>query len=71
MEIEAGSEASLSEVVERFKQWRLTGRSTREPIPAELWESSMNLTTRHSICRVLRLLRVLPIPTEAKQEHLK
>jgi hypothetical protein len=50
-------EADVSEVVERFKQWRLT-RLKRKAIPEELWDAAVILAKRYSVNHVSRVLRV-------------
>ncbi|MBW1729154.1 MAG: hypothetical protein JRJ62_16645 [Deltaproteobacteria bacterium] len=41
---------SLAEVCDRFKHWRQTRKSRREPVPQQLWQYSIN-----EISRALRL----------------
>jgi hypothetical protein len=46
---------SLSEVKERFKIWRRTRKSPR-PIPEQLWQAAVSLTSNHSISQISKEL---------------
>lgn len=50
-------EADLNEVLDRFKQWRLTRRK-RKPIPEDLWDAAVILAKRYSVNHVSRVLRI-------------
>src|SRR5262245_62153385 len=54
----AHAEHQLTAVTDRFEAWRQTRTTRGEPIPPHLWEQAIVLTTRLSITRVARRLRV-------------
>lgn len=45
------------QVQSRFESWRST-RNRKDPIPDELWKAAVELTKRHSVYKVARLLRL-------------
>jgi hypothetical protein len=57
MYVDAAVKPTLSEVSERFKQWRLSPDRGRT-IPKELWETAIELTKQHSISKVSKALNV-------------
>jgi len=46
---------TISEVKEQFKIWRRTRKSPR-PIPEQLWQAAVSLTTTHSISQISKEL---------------
>jgi hypothetical protein len=54
----AQAEHQLTQVANRFEEWRQTRTTRGEPIPPHLWEQAIALTTMLSITRVARRLRV-------------
>ena len=50
--------ASIEDIQEKFKQWRLSRINTRERIPAPLWQSAAILAKDHSINAVAKALRL-------------
>jgi hypothetical protein len=48
----------LTHVADRFDHWRETRTTLREPIPHDLWEQAIALTTVFSIARVATRLGV-------------
>jgi hypothetical protein len=46
---------TLNEVKEKFKNWRKTRKSPR-PIPKELWDDAIKLTSHHSISQISKEL---------------
>lgn len=57
MDVEPVVKPTLSDVVERFKEWRLNPARSRA-IPKELWETAIELTNQHSISKVSKVLHV-------------
>ncbi|MBW1959619.1 MAG: hypothetical protein JRI63_14035 [Deltaproteobacteria bacterium] len=49
---------SLAEVCDRFKHWRQTRKSRREPVPQQLWQAAVQLAGRYSINEISRALRL-------------
>jgi hypothetical protein len=47
----------LDELGKRIEQWRRT-RTTRSPMPAELWKAAAALVPRHGLYAVMRELRL-------------
>jgi hypothetical protein len=54
----AQAEHQLTYVADRFDHWRETRTTPAEPIPHDLWEQAIALTTTFSISRVATRLRV-------------
>ena len=54
----AQAEQQLTQVADRFDEWRQTRTTRAEPIPQRLWEHAIALTTMFSIARVATRLRV-------------
>jgi hypothetical protein len=54
----AYAEQQLTDVVNRFDEWRQTRTTRTEPIPQHLWEQAIALTTMFPITRVATRLRV-------------
>ena len=51
------SDAQLSDVVNRFQQWRAS-RTKMERIPETLWQAAAALCPRYSVFRIARTLRL-------------
>jgi hypothetical protein len=54
----AYAEQQLTDVANRFDEWRQTRTTRTEPIPQHLWEQAIALTTMFPITRVATRLRV-------------
>jgi hypothetical protein len=54
----AQTEHQLTSLANRFDAWRQTRTTRAEPIPHDLWEQAIALTTLFPITRVARRLRV-------------
>jgi hypothetical protein len=52
------AEHQLTQVADRFDEWRQTRTTRTEPIPQHLWEQAIALTTVFAITRVATRLRV-------------
>jgi hypothetical protein len=52
------AEHQLTQVADRFDEWRQTRTTRAEPIPQHLWEQAIALTTVFAITRVATRLRV-------------
>ncbi len=55
---------TIEEVEQRFKTWRRT-RKSHKPIPTELWQAAVSLTSKHSICAISK--RLLLNPSQLKR----
>lgn len=53
----AAPELSLNEVKERIEAWR-NSRTTRRPMPEELWAAAANLSKQYSIHQIVKALRL-------------
>lgn len=51
------SKPNLSAIQKQFELWRKT-RSTRSPIPKDLWDAAVSLANDHSIYHISRTLRL-------------
>jgi len=49
------SSPSLEEVKERFAKWR-QNRKGKEPIPDELWQAAVGLTSEYSVSKIAKTL---------------
>lgn len=56
-EIIPSSSTALEQVRERFAQWR-QNRKGREPIPDELWQAAIGLTTEYSVTKIVKTLNL-------------
>jgi hypothetical protein len=56
-EIVTSSSTALEQVKERFAQWR-QNRKGREPIPDELWQAAVGLTTEYSVTKIVKTLNL-------------
>jgi len=63
------SNPTLEDVQEKFKYWRRTRKSHR-PIPTELWEAAVSLSTDYSISQISREL-ILDYSALKKRVHTK
>jgi hypothetical protein len=54
----AQAEHHLTHVADRFGDWRQTRTTPAEPIPPDLWEQAIALTTQFSMTRVATRLQV-------------
>ena len=54
----AQAEHQLTRVADRFDHWRQTRTTPADPIPHDLWEQAIALTTMFSIARVATRLQV-------------
>jgi hypothetical protein len=49
---------SLGEVRDQFEDWRRTRKNRREPIPARLWKTAVELADSYSINSISKALRL-------------
>jgi hypothetical protein len=56
-EITTSSSPSLEEVKEQFAKWR-QNRKGREPIPDELWQAAVKLTSEYAVTKVAKTLNL-------------
>jgi hypothetical protein len=54
----AQAEHQLTQVADRFEEWRQTRTTRTEPIPPHLWEQAIALTALFPLTRVATRLRV-------------
>jgi hypothetical protein len=54
----AQAEHQLTQVADRFEEWRQTRTTRAEPIPPHLWEQAIALTALFPLTRVATRLRV-------------
>ena len=54
----AQAEPQLTQVADRFDEWRQTRTTRAEPIPQNLWEQAIALTAMFPMTHVARRLRV-------------
>jgi hypothetical protein len=56
-EIIPSSSPSLEEVKEQFAKWR-QNRKVKEPIPDELWQAAVGLTSEYSVSKIAKTLNL-------------